>query len=210
VRVARAGFYTYRERLVGSPAVAEYTTRCALVAETALARPEIHTGRGDTARLAAGAQQPGSAPTRVLIGSLGIDAPVFPARIDLRRGLLAAPNNIARTGWWLDGAAPGSTSGAVLIAGHVDSARFGPGAFFRLRDARRGTRVQVRARNGRSYTYRVTSVQSLPKQTLPTSVYSRQGRPRLVLVTCGGPFLPREGAYRDNVVVTAVPEVGLS
>jgi hypothetical protein len=27
-----------------------------------------------------------------------------------------------------------------------------------------------------------------------------------VLVTCGGPFLAGEGAYRDNVVVTAVPD----
>ena len=52
--------------------------------------------------------------------------------------------------------------------------------------------------------YRVTSVQTVPKAQLPTSIYSRAGRHRLVLVTCGGPFVQSEGAYRDNVVVTAV------
>ncbi len=33
----------------------------------------------------------------------------------------------------------------------------------------------------------------------------RRGRPRLVLVTCGGPFDRVAGHYRDNVVLTAVP-----
>jgi len=31
------------------------------------------------------------------------------------------------------------------------------------------------------------------------------GRPRLVLATCGGPFIQSAGHYRDNVVLTAVP-----
>ena len=49
-RLAKAGFYTFRERLLGSALVAEFTTRCAVVAETSLARPEIVTGRGDVSR----------------------------------------------------------------------------------------------------------------------------------------------------------------
>jgi hypothetical protein len=40
---------------------------------------------------------------------------------------------------------------------------------------------------------------------LLTSVYSSAGRPRLVLVTCGGRFETGTGRYRDNIVVTAVP-----
>ena len=40
---------------------------------------------------------------------------------------------------------------------------------------------------------------------LPADVYSTRGRHRLALVTCGGPFLPASGHYRDNVVVIAVP-----
>ena len=100
---------------------------------------------------------------------------------------------------------PGAKSGAVLIAGHVDSAKAGAGAFFRLKDARAGDLIQVTTQNGRTFTYKVTSVQTMLKKDLPTSIYSRTGKPRLVLVTCGGPFDSSAGHYRDNVVVTAVP-----
>ncbi len=101
--------------------------------------------------------------------------------------------------------APGSRTGSTLIAGHVDSAAAGPGAFNRLREAHRGDKVQVTTGSGQTHTYRVVSVQEMPKSKLPTSIYSRRGRPRLVLVTCGGPFEPSIGHYRDNIVVTAVP-----
>ena len=60
-------------------------------------------------------------------------------------------------------------------------------------------------KNGRTFAYRVISVQTMPKQNLPTGIFSRNGGPRLVLVTCGGPFDASVRHYRDNVVVTAVP-----
>ena len=205
VRVQRAGFYTYRERLAGSELVAATTTECGLEEQTTLARPQIVTGRGDVARKLQTPPARGAAPTRLRLASLGIDAPVAPVRIDTTDGVLAVPPFIARTGWWQDGMAPGARTGAILIAGHVDSARAGPGAFFRLREASAGDRVVVTTRNGRTFTYRVSSVARYLKTRLPTNVYSRSGRPRLVLVTCGGPFEASTGRYRDNIVVTAVP-----
>jgi len=105
----------------------------------------------------------------------------------------------------VDGAAPGARAGSILIAGHVDSATAGAGAFFRLKDARPGAQITVRTSAGRTHTYRVVSVQNYLKRKLPPSFYSLRGRPRLVLVTCGGPFIESEGHYRDNVVVVAVP-----
>jgi hypothetical protein len=203
-RLAKTGFYTFRERLIGSPLVSEVTTPCAVVAETSLARPEIVTGRGDVARyvrVRAGV----SAPTRVRIASLGINAPVSAVGIDIPRGVLAVPPSIHRTGWWKDGAAPGARSGSILIAGHVDSATAGVGAFFKLKDATSGARVTVTNAAGRTFAYRVVSVRDYAKRDLPVGVYSLRGGPRLVLVTCGGPFIASEGHYRDNVVVTAVP-----
>jgi sortase (surface protein transpeptidase) len=115
------------------------------------------------------------------------------------------PASIHRTGWWKDGAAPGSRTGAVLIAGHVDSATEGAGAFFALPHVRRDERVQVTTKGGRTFAYRITSVRTYPKGAVPTTVYSLRGPARLVLVTCGGPFDELTGRYRDNVVVTAVP-----
>ena len=103
------------------------------------------------------------------------------------------------------GAAPGARSGTVLIAGHVDSKAQGPGAFFRLKDARVGDRITVTSRSGATRTFRVVSVRTMPKPQLPTDIYSTKGRHRLALVTCGGPFNEAIGHYRDNVVVIAVP-----
>jgi hypothetical protein len=205
VRVKEAGFYTYREHLVGTDLIAESTTECALVAETTLARPLIITGRNDRTGFRRYAASDPLTPTHVRITSLGIDAPVSPAGIDLKAGDLDVSATISRLGWWLDGQMPGAKSGAVLIAGHVDSATAGAGAFFHLKDARAGDSIQVTTQNGRTFNYKVTSVQTMPKQDLPTGIYSRNGKPRLVLVTCGGPFDASAGHYRDNVVVTAVP-----
>ena len=89
-----------------------------------------------------------------------------------RKGELDASPNIRRTSWWSDGAAPGAKSGTVLIAGHADSANLGPGAFYRLKEARVGDRVTVTSRSGARRTYRVVSVRTMPKAQLPPDVYS--------------------------------------
>lgn len=204
VRVAKAGFYSYRERLIGSELVKPTTTECPLAIETSLAAPMILAGRG-AAVAGATATAGASAPRRVRLAAVGIDAAVSPVGIDLALGALGLPVDIRRAGWWRDGMAPGATGGATLIAGHVDSASAGAGAFFSLRRAKVGQRVQVATGEGRTFNYRVVSLRTYRKRALPMSIYSPTGRPRLVLVTCGGPFDPVDGSYRDNVVLTAVP-----
>jgi hypothetical protein len=170
-----------------------------------LATPAIVAGRTEGAARARGGAVVAGQPVRVRLASLGIDAPVGAVGIDLKQGILAIPAGLHRAGWWKEGSAPGASTGAILIAGHVDSSKGGQGAFFPLRHATAGLTVAVTTTAGRTYTYRVVSVQTVSKGALPTSVYSRLGRSRLVLVTCGGPFDQRTGHYRDNVVVTAVP-----
>ena len=85
------------------------------------------------------------------------------------------------------------------------AATAGTGAFFPLKNARRGDRIRVVMASGRSVTYRVQSVKTMLKAKLPLGVWSTKGAHRLVLVTCGGPFDTSIGHYRDNVVVTALP-----
>ena len=138
------------------------------------------------------------------LSRLGIDAPVSAVGIDLESGAIGIPENIRRVGWWRDGAAPGDENGTVLLAGHVDSAKNGAGALYALKSARRGDTVTLRVGN-RTLRYRVTSMRRMRKAALPTSIYTRTGSPKLVVVTCGGPFDARSGHYRDNIVVTAVP-----
>ena len=139
------------------------------------------------------------------IPSLNIDGPVSGAGIDMATGALAVPVNVRRLGWWRDGAAPGDRRGTTLIGGHVDSATQGNGAFKRLAASRVGTRIRVTTGDGKIRTYRVTSVRRILKASLPAGLFTQRGKRRLVLVTCGGPFQPALGHYRDNIVVVAVP-----
>ena len=205
VTLKQVGFYTFREKLIGSPVVDAVTTDCAVAAETSLAAPLIITGRGDVANETRVAAASGSVPRRVVIASRGIDAPIVPVGIDMAHGVLGVPEDIQRTGWWKDGEAPGAANGAVLIAGHVDSAKAGAGAFFHLGEARSGDIVEVTVADGKTFRYRVTSTRRMLKANLPLNVWSQAGPARLVLVTCGGPFDPTIKRYRDNIVVTAVP-----
>jgi hypothetical protein len=193
--VRRAGFYVFRERIAGSETVTAFQGECALEAETSLAAPLILGGRGDAVTHVVAARSP-AAPKRVRLARLRINAPVSAVGIDTKEGALGIPSDIRRVGWWRDGAAPGDDQGTVLIAGHVDSARDGAGAFYALRSARRGDVIRVERRR-----YRVTSVRRVRKQALPSSLYRRTGPARLVLVTCGGPFDGHH--YRDNIIVTA-------
>jgi hypothetical protein len=201
----RAGFYTYRERVVGTSLIAGTTSACTSPARILLAAPRIVTGRGDVARTVRERAAGGATPERLRMDSVAIDASIEPAGIDLAHGVLGIPSDIERLGWWRDGAAPGAAAGAVLIAGHVDSAASGEGALFALPRARRGDRVEVTVASGRTLAYRVESVRRYPKDDLPASVYSRRGRARLVVVTCGGRFDEATGHYPDDVVLTAVP-----
>jgi LPXTG-site transpeptidase (sortase) family protein len=180
-------------------------TECADAAETGLGAPLVITGRGDRSRDVRVRATDPLTPTRVTLASVDIDAPVSPVGIDTQKGVLGVGPNIHRTGWWRDGMAPGARKGAILIAGHVDSAKGGAGAFFNLKDAQSGQRVEVTTAGGRTFAYKVVSVQTYLKSELPLSVYSQRGRARLVLVTCGGPFDHRTRHYRDNIVLTAVP-----
>ncbi len=204
-RLPKAGLYVFREKLLASGLVPEVLGKCGLAAETALVRPLVLTGKGDPATTAVTTGSVNPAPTKVEISALRMSAPVQSVGIDLSKGALAVPVNIRRLGWWRDGSAPGDANGSVLIGGHVDSAASGAGAFVNLRKAKVGMRVRVTTSDGRARTYRITSVRRLLKKNLPASAWSQRGRARLVLVTCGGPFIRSEGSYRDNIVVTALP-----
>ena len=174
VRIAKAGFYTFHETLIGRDHVESVTTECGVSAETSLGAPAIITGRGDHTRVIATASAGSSAPTRVKIPSLNIDVPVVASGIDIAHGILGVPADIHKTGWWSDGAAPGDPTGSVVIAGHVDSAAAGPGAFYNLKNAKAGALITVTTANGATKTYKVTSVRTMLKADLSRSTSGRR------------------------------------
>lgn len=209
-----AGFYVYRETLERSDRVPSVTTPCATLAEAVLGRPQVVAGpgvatfRADRARLTVPSAD---APARITIPALGIHAPVDRDEISVRTGQVEIPADIHRVGWWQDGAAPASRTGTTLLFGHIDLEGEGPGAFYMLALAGEGKRsvkgdlVRLQTGGGKLYSYRITGVSRMPKRRLPTSIFTKSGSRRLVMVTCGGPYDAKTHHFLDNVVVTAKP-----
>jgi sortase (surface protein transpeptidase) len=168
-----------------------------------LATPAPGSVRTHDARLSHQPTAVPQAPRRVLIDALGVDAPVVPYDTTADGAQLALPADARRVAWYRDGSAPGEAGSAVLAA-HVD---FGGqrGVFFALRRLPIGARIRIERANGSSRAYRVVARRQYRKARLPGVVFSTTGRPRLVLITCGGRFDPRTHHYEENVVVYALP-----
>lgn len=145
----------------------------------------------------------GFAPSRLTIPRLEVDAAVVPVSVGSDRSL-GVPADPAVLGWWRDGARAGQAGGSVVIDGHVDSAKAGPGALFHLRALVPGDVVTITGK-GRTQRYVVAARRQYPKTTLPSSIFDQGVTGRLVLVTCGGRFDRRTRHYADNVVVFANP-----
>lgn len=144
-------------------------------------------------------------PVRLDIPAIGVRATALPTGVDAA-GEFDVPPSVDTVGWYRFGPDLAARAGSVVIAGHVDSATQGTGAFFRLGDLGPGDRVTVLGSDGRIRRYRVVAREIEPKATIRLYRYfGTTGPPRLTLMTCGGPFDRASRNYRDNVVVTAVP-----
>ncbi|WP_219419634.1 class F sortase [Pseudonocardia nigra] len=120
-------------------------------------------------------------------------------------GELAVPTDPSLLGWWVGGARPGEAAGTTVLAGHVDSAEAGLGAFAALRDVEGGDRVEIAAADGTVRAFVVTDVTRYGKAQLPRELFTRDGPPLLALITCTGEFDRDRGSYTDNLVVLATP-----
>ncbi|GIJ45667.1 hypothetical protein Val02_25530 [Virgisporangium aliadipatigenens] len=142
-------------------------------------------------------------PVRLRIADLGIDAAVAAVGV-ASSGQFEVPASIDTVGWYRFGPGLEATAGSIVIAGHVDSAERGKGAFFALRTLAVGATVEAAAADGTAARFRVVARETYEKRTLPLDRYfARDGAVRMTLITCGGPFDARTRSYRDNVVITA-------
>ncbi len=161
--------------------------------------PRVQTSDASLPRL-----RPVVRPERLMVPAIGLDLSVRPTGIG-RRGQMQLPPDPRILGWYRFGPAPGAGYGSAVLAGHVDSRRYGIGPLAGLAEVQRGDRVRVRSVKGGPTTYRVDSIERFDRQRLPDEVFSRSGPERLRLVTCTGAWLPEAGGYQQNLVVTAVP-----
>ncbi|MFF9287194.1 class F sortase [Streptomyces griseosporeus] len=143
-------------------------------------------------------------PSSLSLPRLDVRAPITPVGV-APDGQVEVPRDPKEVGWYRYSPAPGSPEGSAVIVGHVDSDDRGLGVLVALADARRGDRVLVDRKDGSKVAYRVTSRRTIGKQDLAASgVFRREGPAVLTLITCAGPYLPDEGGYQNNLVVTAV------
>lgn len=145
-------------------------------------------------------------PERIAIPVLSVYAPVAAVGQDISGGVVV-PNDIARIGWYRGSELLGSAHGTTVLVGHRDGHDIGAGAFFGLDTLHAGDRVLV-AGAGSAVTFTVVSVDLVDKNDFAKvsgAVFTDQGDPRLVLISCGGAFDFDIGSYESNVIVTAVP-----
>jgi LPXTG-site transpeptidase (sortase) family protein len=141
-------------------------------------------------------------PDRLVIPSIGVDAPV------LEKGLgpdlvMEAPDDAWTVAWYGFTALPGGGGNAVL-SGHVDYAGVGPAVFWDLRRLAAGDVVEVMADDGTAYRYRVTQVDVFGSTSIPMDqVLAQTGADMVTIITCAGTFDPATREYDQRLVVRA-------
>lgn len=178
------------------PVLVPAATSTATSTTTSTASSSSQTGRQPVVPTVIGA------PRRLQLPAAGVDAAVVPVGVGSGREL-AVPGDVHLLGWWSSGPLPGSPAGTVVIDGHVDD-RGGPGALFRLARTPVGSALVLQTPAG-VLRYAVQARRLYGKDQLPGDLFTAAGRPRLVLITCGGPFDRASGHYQDNVVLYALP-----
>ena len=143
-------------------------------------------------------------PVAVTVEGTGIDLDVVAVGVE-SDGAMTLPDNHVQAGWYRFGPAPGAPAGAAVLAAHVDS-ETEQLPIAALDDVSPGTTVSVTRSDGSTLRYQTQEVRNIPKNSLSEfNLFDRSGDHRLLLVTCGGKWLPAEADYEDNVVLTAVP-----
>lgn len=181
--------------------VSEFGPAVAAAPASAAPAPAVSIAAGGLPSVAAS-----TPPVRLRIAAIGIDATVVATGLNTETSEVDVPKSVDTVGWYRFGPDLAASRGSVVIAGHVDSATQGGGAFFRLRDLRPGDEVTVAGSDGATRTFSVVSREVFEKAAVPLDqLFARDGPPRLTLITCGGAFDASSRHYRDNVVVTAQP-----
>jgi len=144
-------------------------------------------------------------PARLLIPSIGVDAKV--GQVGKKAdGTMGAPQNFTDVAWYALGSQPGA-SGNAVIAGHVNNALTTAGVFAHLSQIGLGAKIIVSDADGRTLSYTVISVQSYPADaetpSVDDSIFATSGPSQLVLITCGGDWVPDEHQFNERLVVFA-------
>jgi hypothetical protein len=152
-------------------------------------------------------------PNRIEIPKIHASAPIVPVGTT-PNGELEVPLNPHTVGWWRYGAKPGATVGTAILAGHINYAGV-TGSMADIGKLNPGDEVFVfgkqNANRRHEVRFTVTGVRTYHKTSLPyQQIFDQKSAGRIAIVTCGGPFDAATGSYLDNIVVFAVPDLGMT
>ncbi|MFG2478829.1 class F sortase [Streptomyces fagopyri] len=167
---------------------------------TAAAAADDRTPEGGLAK--APAPLPYSVVDRVRIPAIRVDAPVVPVGLDTDGWVGAPPPDDPNLAGWFTGAVSPGEKGTAVVVGHVDNAR-GPAVFYGLGALKKGNRVEILRKDGKTAAFEVYDIRVFQKSAFPGDrVYGSKGTPELRVITCGGGFSQKYG-YDGNIVVFA-------
>jgi Sortase domain len=139
---------------------------------------------------------------RLLIPTLGIDAPIEPVGI-LPSGALNVPqkNPWTGVGWYKDGPIPGQL-GSAVIDGHLDRPRGVPAVFWNLNQLHIGDRVTIVGPQGEALHFHVLQLQAYQPANAPLNkIYGDTSGRYLNLITCAGSWLPSQHQTAERLIV---------
>lgn len=148
--------------------------------------------------------RPLAAPLRLIIESIGVDAPVLEMGLE-EGGIPEVPLNGEDVAWYDFSSKPGAGSNAVF-AGHINWAGE-LGVFGELDKVQPGDAIRLIAQDGREYEYEVTANFAVdPEDPESLKVMAATETDMVTLITCGGTWLPNPsepfgGNYTNRVIV---------
>jgi LPXTG-site transpeptidase (sortase) family protein len=160
---------------------------------------------------------PPSSPTRLLIPSLYIDAPIIAKGV--QDTIPEVPDRPDQVAWYPPvpeypafSSYPGRPSNSVF-SGHVDwqtpAGAPIPGVFYRLREMKIGQGIEVLLEDGTRLQYRVTgNVATKYDDPEVAKVMEQTSREVITMITCGGSWVsssrgPNGGNYSHRIIVRA-------
>ena len=146
-------------------------------------------------------EPPPSTPMRLVLPSLGVDAPV--AALDLRDdGTMPAPDRADLVAWYTFSAAAGD-EGNVVLAGHRDW-QGRRGVFVALGQLQPGDDLWLQDAVGSWHHYTVVWSARYPVDGAPVAaLVGPTEHPAVTLITCGGVFDRVLGRYLERQLVRA-------
>ncbi|MFD1020619.1 class F sortase [Thalassobacillus hwangdonensis] len=138
-------------------------------------------------------------PTRVVIPSIGVDAPIT-ANGFTPDGGMEVPDNDTDVGWFEPGTKPGN-SGNAILAGHVDSYK-GPAVFFDLKELEAGAEIHLYGDDEEKLTFVVQRIVSYPTEEAPLrEIFGPSNEVGLNLLTCTGLYDQESEDHLERLVV---------